>query len=207
MARKAIAATLTAGRLWAGAAGAVDPPNFDFNGYANIPGSVGGTLTLRSVLTNNGEVPTPIALDFTNDQYTVVVVATLASAPSPQQYTPATIAIYSDPIAGGTAADYGTPSTFTDGTLILGGTFDGELLRSIFTATLGAFSGQVNFTSGTRLGDLATPQDWAFGGGWSRSVSGIPAGYDENWDGVISQQVVGVEPRIWQDVKSLYRGN
>jgi hypothetical protein len=207
MARKAIAATLTAAVLCAGAAGAGDPPNFDFNGYADVPAGVGGTLTVRSVLTNNGEVPTPITLDFATNQYTLVVVATMSSSGSPQLYSPATIQIYEDPIGGGTAADYGTPSTFTDGTLILGGAFDGALRRSTFTATLGSFTGKVDFSSGTRLGDLATPQDWPFGGGWSRSVSGIPSGYEENWDGKIDLAPVAVEPRIWQDVKSLYRGN
>ena len=156
---------------------AADPPNFDFNGYAIVPTTIGGALTMRSVLTNNGVVPTPILLDFANNQYTLVVTGTLFSIVGiAQNYSPASIEIWEDPIGGGTPADYGNPSTFTDGTLILSGAFDGNLVRNRFTATLGNFVGKVDFTGGSRLGDLVTAQDWPFGGGWSRSVSGHPGG-------------------------------
>jgi len=205
---RAFAASVAAATLVAGAqfASASDPPNFDFNGYAIVPTTIGGAFTLRSVLTNNGVVPTPIALDFVNNQYTLVVTATLAStAPFHQYYSPATIQIWEDPIGGGTAADYGTPGTFTDGTLILSGTFDGNLDRTGFIATLGSFLGRVDFTAGTRLGDLATTQDWPFGGGWSRSVSGIPSGYDENWDGKIDLAPVAVNQETWGGVKEQYK--
>lgn len=185
---------------------AVDPPNFDFNGYAIVPASVGGGLTVRSVLTNNGVVPTPILLDFTLNQYTLVVTGTLASTVGiASNYSGATVLIYEDPIAGGTAADYANPATFLDGTLILSGNFDGNLVRNRFTATLGNFVGKVDFTGGTRLGDLATPQDWPFGGGWSRTVAGIPAGYDENWDGKIDLAPVGVDGKTWDKVKQIYK--
>ena len=55
------------------------------------------------------------------------------------------------------------------------------------------------------LGDLATPQDWPFAGGRSRTVQGIPAGYDENWDGKIDLASVGVESKSWNGVKQMYR--
>jgi hypothetical protein len=188
------------------AAVAADPPNFDFNGYAIVPTTVGGAFTLRSVLTNNGVVPTPIALDFANNQYTLVVTGTLASSAGIHKYfSPATIEIWEDAIGGGTAASYATPGTFTDGTLILSGTFDGNLDRSGFISTLGSFLGKIDFSGGSRLGDLATPQDWPFGGGWSRSVSGIPSGYDENWDGKIDLAPVAVEENSWGGVKKSYR--
>jgi hypothetical protein len=191
--------------LTASVVAAVDPPNFDFNGYAVVPTAVGGTLTMRSVLTNNGVVPTPIPLDFTNFQYTLVVTGTLAgSSGIAQQYNPATIALYSDPL-GGTPANYGVPGTFTDGTLILAGVFDGNLIRNTFTPTLGNFVGKVNFNAGTRLGDLPTPNGWPFGGGWSRTISGIPAGYQENWDGKIDNVPVAVERQNWDGVKGMYR--
>ena len=185
---------------------AADPPNFDFNGYAIVPTTVGGTLTMRSVLTNNGVVPTPIVLDFVNYQYTLVIVGTLASAAGiAQNYSPATIEIWSDLKLGGTAADYATPATFTDGTLILAGAFDGNLIRNRFTPTLGNYTGQVNFSSGSRLGDLVTPNGWPLGGGWSRTISGIPSGYQENWDGKIDLAPVAVEPQMWGGMKGLYR--
>ena len=183
---------------------ATDPPNFDFNGYAIIPGGVGGSLTLRSVLTNNGVVPTPIPLDFTTKQHTIVVSGTLGSG-TPQPYS-GTVEVWSDAIGGGTAANYGTPGTFVDGILILSGTFDGSLLRYTLSPTLGSFIGKVDWTGGSRLGELATTQDWPFGGGWSRrSGLGIPPGYNENWDGKIDFNVVGVERGNWGGIKSLYR--
>lgn len=204
---RAFAASLAAVTVLVGAPVlAVDPPNFDFNGYAIVPTVPGGALTVRTLLTNNGVVPTPIALDFVNNQYTLVVTGTLASViGSFQYYSPATVEIWEDPIAGGTAADYGSPGTFTDGTLILSGAFDGNLTRITFNANLGNFSGLVDFTGGTRLGDLGNPQDWPFGGGWSRTVTTIPAGYHEMWDGKIDLATVAVEDRTWEGMKELYR--
>ena len=204
---KAFAAVLAAATVLVGApVMAVDPPNFDFNGYAIVPTTIGGTLTMRSVLTNNGVVPTPIALDFANNQYTLVITATLVSAAGiAQYYSPANIEMWEDPIGGGTPANYANPGTLTDGTLILSGVFDGNLTRNMFTPSLGNFVGLVDFTGGTRLGDLGMPQDWPLGGGISRSISGIPAGYDENWDGKIDLATVGVEDSTWDGVKGLYR--
>jgi hypothetical protein len=208
---RAIAATLAAAAiLGTGAAVKADPPNFDFFGYATIPAAVNGTLVLRSVLTNNGVVPTPIPLAFATHQYTLVVTARLAAeAGVQQQYDSGTVEIWEDPVAGGTAANHTAPGTFTDGTLILAGSFDGVLARTSFPTTppgsVGSFLGQVDFAGGTRLGDLAGTQDWPFGGGWSRRVSGIPGGYDEGWDGKIDLGPVAVEPRAWDGVKRLYR--
>ena len=185
---------------------AADPPNFDFNGYAIVPTTVGGTLTMRSVLTNNGVVPTPILLDFVNNQYTLVVIGTLASAAGlSQYYSPATIEIWEDPIAGGTAANYAVPATFTDGTLILSGAFGGNLTRVFFPNGTGSFVGKVNFSGGSRLGDLVTPQGWPFAGGLSRNVTTIPTGYQEQWDGKIDLAPVAVEHETWGGVKEIFK--
>jgi hypothetical protein len=187
---------------------AADPPNFDFLGYCIVPTSQGGTLTARSVLTNGNTVPTPIALDFNNNQYTMVLTATLTVVGPPSQYSPATVQLYEDPISGGTNADYANPATFTDGTLILSGVIDGNLTRNRFTTTLGNYIGKIDFTGGTRLGDLQTTQDWPIGGGWSRNASvtpPIPPGYNEQWDGKIDNAPVAVEQRSWGAVKEFYR--
>lgn len=182
-----------------------DPPNFDFYGFAAVPTTTGGILQLRSVLTNNGVVPTPIALDFATMQHTLVITATLAGTVGIRQnYSPATVQIWSDPIGGGTAADYANTATFTDGTMILSGSFDGNLERLRFTTSLGSFIGEVDFTGGTRQGELTTTLGWPLGGGWSRSVTGIPPGHQENWDGKIDPSPVGVEQQTWSGVKSLY---
>jgi hypothetical protein len=184
---------------------AVDPPNFDFYGYTNVSTTLGGSLTLRSVLTNNGVVPTPIPLTFATHQYTLVVTGTCTFTSTPYQLYSATIQLWEDPVSGGTPANYADPASFTNGTLILSGAFDGTLRRNRFTSTLGSFIGKIDFSGGSRLGDLGTPQDWPFGGAWNRTVSGIPSGYHENWDGKIDLSPVSVEPRTWDGVKQLYR--
>jgi len=190
-----IAGAVTAAALLASAGGAAagDPPNFDFNGYAQLPAAVGGPLTVRSVLTNNGVVPTPIPLDFTLNQYTLVLTAVLtADDGTTQSYGTVGFSIYGDPIGGGTAADYGNPATFTDGAVVYSANLS-YLERVRFTATLGSFFGPLL----PAAGDLF--------GGWSRTVTGIPAGYQENWDGLIDPGSVSVESETWQGVKSLYR--
>jgi len=204
---KVLASALALGALAVSpVAYAADPPNFDFYGFAIVSDVLNSPLTVRSVLTNNGVVPTPIVLDFTTKQYTLVMTGTLSSIVGiARNYPAATCAIYEDAIGGGTAADYANPATFTDGTLILNGAFDGNLVRNRFSATLGNFIGKVDFSGGTRLADLVSPQDWPCGGGWSRSVSGIPAGYQENWDGKIDLSPVAVEEKTWNGVKQLYR--
>lgn len=203
--RVKVLATLVALALAAPSAWAVDPPNFDFLGFADLPTSIGGTLVMRSVLTNNGVVPTPIPLDFTNNQYTLVVTGTWASGSlsSSATFTPASIEIWEDPIAGGTAANYAVPGTFTDGTLILSGSFTPALTRLRFTSTVGNFSGTVTFSGGSRLGDLPSPVGWPFVGGWSRAVT-IEPGYDEQWDGKIDLTSVAVDKSSWGAVKDLF---
>jgi hypothetical protein len=205
---KAIAIGLAAAALATGtgtAAAGGDPPNFDFNGYAQIPAAVNGPLVVRAVLTNNGAVPTPIPLDFANNQYTLVIFGALASDNgTTQQYALTGLDIFEDPIASGTAADYAAPGTFTDGVHVLGGVMPDGLVRLQFTPSLGNFLASVDFVSGTRQGDLSGPTDWPLGGGWSRTVGGIPPGYHENWDGKIDLTPVGVDSRTWQDIKKLY---
>ncbi len=203
---KAFAASLAGAVLLVGAHVVVaDPANFDFNGYAQVPSSVGGPLAMYSLLTNNGVVPTPIVLDFANYEYTLVIQGTLGGVSGiAQHYGPAQIALYEDARSGGTPANYGNLATFTDGTLVLSGAFI-DLVRNTFTPTLGNFSGLVNFTGGTRLADLALTAGWPCGGGWSRTISGIPAGFQENWDGKIDLATVAIQPRSWGATKELYK--
>jgi hypothetical protein len=204
---RALAAGMAGAALLFGAhVVAADPPNFDFNGYAQIPGtSLGQPLAMYSVLTNNGVVPTPILLDFATNEYTMVIHGTVTgSSATAVYYAGAQVDIYSDARSGGTAADYAIPSSFTDGTLILSGAFAGNLARNTVTPTLGGFIGTVNFSGGTRLADLSTPDGWPCGGAWSRTISGIPNGFQEMWDGKIDLASVAVEPRTWGGVKRLY---
>ena len=178
---------------------------FDFLGQAQVPTGVGGSLTMYSVVNDPAPAETPIPLDFANYQYTLVVAGLVLDVDgSPQEYSGGSITIFED---AGTAADYALPGTFFDGTAILTGTFV-YLNRTMFTATLGTASGDVDWTGGTRLGDIA-PQDqtgWPFFSGINALASQVVDGYDERWDGKVepTDPIVPNEISTWGGVKSLY---
>lgn len=157
---------------------------FDFNGQALVPAVVGNNVTAYLPVDEAGVIPTPLPLDFANFDYTIVVVAPLAVINgNSQDYGAGTIVLYED---NATVADFGSPATFTDGTAILSGTLY-DFTRTMFTSTLGSGAGSVDWTGGTRVGDLAPAAQL----GWSflvtistRSTVTVP-GYDENWDGKV----------------------
>lgn len=180
---------------------------FDFNGQALIPAVVGGSITMYSIVQDGGvAIPTPLPLDFANYQYTIVVTNLVMTASGfTQTYAGGSIVLYED---NATAANYASPATFTDGTAILSGTFQ-NLSRTIFfpISGTGSANGLVDWTGGTRLGDIA-PADqigWAFvtgiGGG-----SAVVSGYNENWDGKVEPQepIVETERVGFGDVKSRF---
>lgn len=176
---------------------------FDFLGNAALPVNPGGTLTLHSIVHDAAPAVTPLALDFDNFEYTLVIEGLVLDADGPPQtYSGGTIALYED---AGTAAVYGAGGTFTDGTLLLSGTFT-VLTRTLFTATLGSTSGSVDWTGGTRLNEIAVAdQDsWSFFAAINRN--GAEAGYDERWDGKVEPvtPIVETETRSWGAVKQTY---
>lgn len=182
---------------------------FDFLGQTVVPAGVGGMLNMDSVVRDPAPGTTPIPLDFANYEYTLVVSnLELISGDGmvvPQSYANGTITIYED---NGTAADYANPATFVDGTAILIGTVT-QLNRTMFTATLGSASGNVNWNGGTRLDDIA-PVDqlgWPFLSGISARASAVEPGYDEQWDGKVEpiDPIVDVTPMSWGSVKALLR--
>jgi opacity protein-like surface antigen len=178
---------------------------FDFNGQAILPAGVGGSLSLYSIVTNNGILPTPIPIDEVTNQYTVVVTnLVLLMDGTPQQYANGAIAIYEDPIAGGTAADFSNASTFTDGTAILTGNVV-SLARFLFGQT-GTATGTVDWTGGSRIDDIH-PDDrvgWRLNSGVSIRASDVEPGYDEAWDGKVEplEDIVASETRSWGNLKN-----
>ncbi len=178
---------------------------FDFFGQALVPGGVGGSLFMYSVVNDPSPAETPLPLDFANFQYTLVIAGLVLDVDgSPQNYSGGTITIYED---AGTAADYALPGTFFDGTAILSGTFD-FLDRTMFTATLGSAVGQVDWTGGAWI-DMIAPDDrvdWPFFTGINAHASQVVDGYDEAWDGKVEpfEPIVGNEDRTWSEVKSLW---
>lgn len=181
---------------------------FDFNGQALLPAAVGQDLTLYAVINNNGIIDTPLPLDFDNFEYTLVVTGlTLVSdnGGGGQTYSGGQISIFED---AGTAADYTSPATFSDGTALLSGELT-SLNRTLF-GSIGSAGGTVNWTGGANLDDLA-PADrlgWAFLTGISNRSTVTEPGYDENWDGKVEPTVPVVSSQVesWSSMKAQFEG-
>lgn len=169
---------------------------FDFNGQALIPSVIDDDLSAYLVVNNGGVIPTPIPLDFDNYEYTIVIEGLnfdFDGGVAGQDYSGGTITLYED---NATAADFTSNGTFSDGTALLSGTFD-SLNRRMLTSTLGAGNGVVDWTGGTRLGELA-PADqlgWTFVVNISTRSTVTEPGYDENWNGKVEpvEEVVSLE--------------
>ena len=169
---------------------------FDFDGQVNLPVNVGETLSMVAVvLDGSPALTTPIPLDFANFEYTLVIDGLeLASVSGDTEfYAGGTLTLYEDT---GTAADYANPPSFSDGTALLVGTFS-TLSRSTLLSLTQA-TGSVDWTSGSRIGDLAPADrlDWGFFA--SASTAEAVAGYDENWDGKVEPR----EPVVSGDARS-----
>jgi len=178
---------------------------FDFLGQADVPAMAGGSLALDSLLRDPAPETTPIPLDFANFEYTLVISGLVMIADgSTQTYAGGTVTIFED---NGTAADYGVPGSFTDGTAILSGTIT-HLERTMFTSTLGTVTGSLDWTGGTRVDEIA-PQDqvgWAFLSGINARETSVEPGYSEQWDGKIEPEapIVDNEEVLWGSFKSFF---
>jgi hypothetical protein len=129
---------------------------------------------------------------------------------------------YEDPISGGTHGVYGTnpangtaPSTFTDGTVALGGktynmviTYDFDLCQGDFSANMDLDEGTDPFTY---IPESQRP-GWILGGlsgtnalGCTTNTS-IPAGYDHQVSGECRRpNVTPSTHKTWGAIKALYR--
>ena len=179
---------------------------FDFNGQANVPAVVGGTLSMFSIVYDPAPSTTPIPLDFANYQFTLVIAGlVLDVAGNPQTYSGGTLTIYQD---NGTVADFANTATFTDGTAILVGDIT-TLSRVKFTLTLGSVNGWLDWVGGTRLDDIApwNQTGWAINSGTNSRSTNVLPGFDEQWDGKVEygEEIVESESATWGGVKGLYR--
>jgi len=114
----------------------------------------------------------------------------------------ARIRLYSDPVAGGTPADYGVnprnatvPSSFTDGLVILGGRVDASSLIFNQNSNQGSFEGTVTWDEGTLL-DFIQP---AWRSGWTLALgldAGTTPGYDNEIQGDCGSSTTAVTPNI-----------
>ena len=177
---------------------------FDFFGQANLPANVGGSLSMFSEVRDPAPGTTPIPLDFANYDYTLVIEDLVLDSEdaSGQVYSGGSITIYED---NGTAADYANPGSFTDGTAILVGVVT-LANRAVLIGTIGTVNGSVDWTGGTRIGDIA-PDDrnnWALLSGTNSSATQTEPGYDEAWDGKVEPQepIVPNEETSWGRLKT-----
>lgn len=110
-----------------------------------------------------------------------------------------------------------SPSTFTDGTLILTGTIN-DLFVTLKDAagtnpdSTGTVRGDVTFTGGTKYGELVAncrADGWTFNTAVSTQFSGtLPAGYNLRWSSELLKNtcpVVSTEPSTWGAVKGLFQ--
>lgn len=130
-------------------------------------------------------------------------------------YSGGTLEVWFDPTPdhdyGINPANATSPSTFRDGTLLLGGTLHDFYLYFDTVTGVGAYEAQCDFDSGIGLAALNQfpgAAGFTFGGVLSPAAAGgnVPQGYDLQTDGVIEVTViVGVESRSWSAIKQMYQ--
>lgn len=194
---------------------------FDYEDPNNTPGfgNVGdGYNSLGLVLSVN---PSMLTINNVGNEYTyrfnnLSATSTELAAPFLFVfYTAGDFDIYEDSRSGGTAADYGTnpgnataPSTFVDGTNILGGTVTNFVLTIDLSSGTGSFNGDIVFNRGTQSGSIPPAQlgGWTFAGLTSGGGTGAPVGYQHQVDGEIRvPDAVPAQTKSWGQVKSTYR--
>lgn len=125
--------------------------------------------------------------------------------------------VYEDARLGGTAGDYGVnppnataPSTFTDGTVLLGAQVDGLVLTYDYNALQGTVTADPGATLDEGTGLVTIPP--ARRGGWLLSGTAgapnptIPAGYEHQVSGKLQiPDATKATQKSWGSIKKLYR--
>jgi len=209
--------------LVAGAARAADPL-IDYQGYsfetgAFPPSNEGDVLTILGIV---DDLDVRFTVDLGATEVTVVASDLVSGGEVDlgngfwmTSFGGGNLNLYDDPLKD---HDYGVnppnasaPSTFSNGTLFLGGTFDSFFLYFNPTTGNGFYEGYVLFTAGTGLTTLnqINSKGYTFGGVLSRNVipnTAIPAGYDLQVDGTlqVGPPIIAVRPTTWSAVKEMY---
>jgi hypothetical protein len=126
----------------------------------------------------------------------------------------AAFGILRDNTATGTTGDYGVnppnataPSTFTDGTLLFGGSMPTLMITVDLTTGDGSLSGTIDFDSGSEVPNIPPDQlnGWTFAG-LGAGFPGVPEGYIWQVDGeVYLPDPTETQETNWGGVKSLFR--
>jgi hypothetical protein len=210
---------LTAVMLAVSVVAAWGAPFFDFYGFDYIEGpaySVGTVVRVPMVFDPTQPDPA-LPLDLDGNEYTVMVddlqIVDVQSSGGVvvMTYRGGLIQIFEDPAKNAAWTEdppnAQVPASFTDGTLILGGSFTDCVMVFDLTMQTGVVQGHVDFTTGTRLGELATPSGWLFYGGVSTQPAfAIPAGFEMAWDPqLMSPETVPAQQTTWGRVRGLFR--
>jgi hypothetical protein len=100
------------------------------------------------------------------------------------------------------------PSTFTDGTLVLGASVNNFVITLDTVTGDGSFDGEVTFDEGSQLSNIPPGQrsGWTFAGLTSGPGTGTPEGYDHQVDGEIRvQDPTPATPTTWGKLKATYQ--
>lgn len=165
--------------------------------------------------------PSYITADYTNNEYTIEFWNLWSAGYFDFYpfrfitYTIGTIGLYEDPLLGGTPGTFGVnppnataPSSFLDGTLLLGGDVDNFGLTLNLDDGTGNFTGDVHFNAGTQVGNIppGATRVYTFAGLTSGSTAEVPEGYVHQVTGEIKIELpVQNENTSWGRMKALYR--
>lgn len=122
---------------------------------------------------------------------------------------------YEDPKSGGTPALYGVnppnataPSSFVDGSVILGGQITGMFFWYDYVMNQGGFSANMSFDEGTLITYIPPNQrnGWTLAGLTGRPNPSVPDGYQHQISGECRiPGSVSAKSTTWGAIKALYR--
>ena len=204
---------------------------FTFEGYAAYaagPDQAGAVMTVYGIANPPVSMPTPIPVDFATNQYTVAITGMVVDSyvfngvaqTKNYVFNGGTLQIYENAIAGGTAANYAVPATFTDGTMLLQAAVDDGWTMDLndpfgFGQFSGAGIGTCDMNGGSELGTLIGMDyplnDWTFAGTgiaepWFPFFT-VPAGYHHLFGVkvIFPYDPTPNEDASWGQVKTLFR--
>jgi hypothetical protein len=194
-------------------------PFLDFYGYSysgDDPLAVGNTETVAMRL--NTIQPDPVmSFDFSSYEVTILIEGLRLGAVEPHgtartlRYDGGEIRIYQDPSKdSGWPADPpngSVPAAFRNGELVLVGYFSDCVMLYDTVLGTGVLQGHVDFTGGSRWGELGQSSGWLFSGGTTTDPQGqLPGGYSFAWDPqLIGQAPVATRRSTWGGIKGVYR--
>jgi hypothetical protein len=193
----------------------------DFNGYdywwpAGCYNAVGDVTAVNSSY---------LTFDYVNNEYTFSIqnlcTAMVDSTTIPGliiwSFTGGTVDVYEDAIAGGTHRDYGinppnatAPSTFEDGTLVLGGDFSMMTLVWNTFSGVGSLEGTMDLNRGSQLSNIPMNQRTGWTLAATRDIDDpipTPEGYFWQIDGYLEiSDPIPTEQKSWGELKRQYTG-